>query len=173
MRKKKVDYFEFLYQTGFDDYEHRQLAGYLHTISFDWTNTMDENRMYDGIEMRREYGDVNCMNDIFDQGCSMLEFFVGFAWRLARDMFSDISCPELVKAMLRNLELWEIDDEYFENEEEEDVTDEIDESLDIWVNCEYNRHGEGGLFPLDQPPEDLREVEMWVQASWWYAENFT
>ena len=103
----------------------------------------------------------------------MLEFFVGFAWRLARDMFSDISCPELVKAMLRNLEIWECDDEYFEDEEEEDVTDEIDESLDIWVSCEYNRHGEGGIFPLSRPPEDLREVEMWVQASWWYAENFT
>ena len=49
---------------------------------------------------------------------------------------------------------------------------DIKEAIDIWVNLEYIKHGEGGLFPIAEPYDDLREVDMWVQASWWYEWNF-
>lgn len=186
MSKGDNDYFEFLYKTGFDDDEHRALAGYLHTIPFDWFNAMDENRMYDGLAMRREFDesitgkrfnmrldkdrDLDIYSKLKDNACTMLEFFVGFAFRLSRDMYSNIQPCELVEMWLRNLDIWRFDD--YEDYGDDEIMDEIDECLDIWVKCEYDRHGNGGLFRLFDPPEDLYDVEMWVQASWWYDEVY-
>lgn len=174
MRKKKVDYFEFLYSFGFVDDDHRALAGYLHSMPFEWSLERDENRMYDGLAMRREYEEYlnNEEGDIPDDSepCSMLEFFVGFSHRLVRDMFGneDFDRTELLGIMLSNLDIWCYTDDNFDDRAKED----INECLDIFVHREYNAHGEGGLFPIDEPDDDLRDVDMWVQASWWYNENF-
>lgn len=160
-------YFKFLYDCGFSDDDHMKLARYLHSIPFNWTNDFDGNRAYDGLAMRREYDkpitDVN-------KACSMLEFFVGFAWRLNRDMVGEISCTEWVGIMFDNLDILRFTDKQFGSSAKED----LNEILDDWVSCRYGSDGLGGLFPLEYPPmgEDLRDVDMWVQASWWYNENY-
>lgn len=168
-------YFEFLYDVGFDDDDHVKLAGYLHSIPFSWTLRMDENRLYDGVAMRREFEDATgydayrYLRDGINE-CTMLEFFVGFAHRLCRDMFEDISDSELVGEMLENLGVWFYDDE--EDFENGDILESISDCLHDWVARKYSADGEGGIFPLRDAPEDLRGVEMWTQASWWYNENF-
>lgn len=183
-------YLKYLYDLGFSDTDHLNLALYLHDKPFNWTNRMDENRMYDGLGMRRGFRESSTGRrfnfrfdkkdgldnfDIFSSldgnACTMLEFFVGFAYRLARDMFSDITCEELVEHMLRNLDIWQFDDD--SDFGDDDIIDTIDTILYRWVNCEYYFDGRGGLFPLDHPLEDMRKVQMWTQASWWYDENFT
>lgn len=186
MRKKKNDYFEFLYETGFADGDHRELALYLNKRPFEWSLDADENRMDDGLAMRREFEDVadkdNCrydgryeaydISDVLDGGsCTMLEFFVGFAYRLVRDLFSDnvVSVHEVVERMLKNLDIWKYDDEYFDSTQQEEVEEYIDEKLDDWIDREYDFDGSrGGIFVIPECRDDLAETEMWVQASWWY-----
>lgn len=174
--KTRDRYFEFLYELGFGDDRHYGLAGYLHSIPFRWSFRRDENRVYDGSHMRREFEeeegeDATRYFDMNDDECSMLEFFVGFAYRLCRDMFENISCQEFVEAMLSNLGLWDYDDD--NDFSDGDVLEDISEALDDWVDRKYSYNGEGGLFPLVDAPENLRGVEMWTQASWWYNENYT
>jgi hypothetical protein len=38
-------------------------------------------------------------------------------------------------------------------------------------NRDYETDGHGGLFPLRNPPEDQRQVELWYQMGHWMAEN--
>lgn len=177
MRKKKNDYFEFLYDFGFSDDEHINLARYLHSICFDWTNKRDENRMYDGLCMRKEFIEVydEDPSDIPEDSCTMLEFFVGFAWRLERDMIGDADKGDRtkvwVKSMLDNLDIWKFDDEEFETRGGSVYLD-IDEFITNWVELKYSADGNGGIFYIENFDGDLRDVEIWNQASFWYTKYF-
>lgn len=184
------EYFDFLYDMGFKDNMHRSLARYLHDTAFIWSLERDENRMYDGLAMRREFDDkvygqrfdfkldhsknFDIYSKLYDNTCTNLEFFVGFAHRLVREMFEmgDISVPELVHRMLDNLDIWVYDDD---NDFQDDyVIDDINDKLDIWRDRRYYETGShGNIFTVFDPPKPLQYVEMWVQASWWYNENFT
>lgn len=179
----KDKYLDFLYKKGFIDDAHRELARYLHTIPFKWTLERDENRMYDGLAMRREYReystgsrfdfgsdtteDFSIYSKLKDNACTMLEFFIGFAWRLERDMIGDSDKGERttiwVESMLKNLDIWKYDGHIKESE-----YDEIDKKLNVWVKRCYKENGEGGLFFVPNAKQNMRFVEMWIQASWWY-----
>lgn len=170
------NYLEYLYKFGFEDDRHWRLARYLHSLPFDWKLDRDENRMYDGLDMRKEFeedtGDTAYVNDEWGvDSCTMLEFFVGFAHRLSRDMFTEIDCQGLVSAMLDNLGMWEYDDIKMCDEDMVPTT-YFDEIMDDLSHNRYSADGEGGLFPLKEPFDDMRKVEMWRQASWWYNENY-
>ncbi len=171
-------YFDYLYKMGFSDDTHHKLAEYLFSIPYEWSLNMDENRMWDGIEMRHMFEEV-CKDDVdydidtcLDGGaCTMLEFFVGFAYRLCRDMFNhDILdmefVPKLIQMWLNNLDIW---DGWNDRDYDEDNEDSIGDKLDIWIELRYDYDGRcGGIFVINNPPDDLNETEMWVQASWWY-----
>ena len=75
---------------------------------------------------------------------------------------------ELDMLKTRGFDIWRWDDSRWNKKAESDIK----EAIDIWVDLDYNKHGEGGLFPIAEPYDDLREVDMWVQASWWYEWNF-
>lgn len=171
-------YFDYLYETGFQDDKHKKLALYLFSIPYEWTLDMDENRMWDGIEMRREFEELCKVDRHYDietclsgGACTMLEFFVGFAYRLVRDMFShdlfDMSfVPRLIQMWLENLDIWEGWDDKDYDEANEDL---MQDKLDDWIELRYDYDGRrGGIFVINDPKEDLNETEMWVQASWWY-----
>ena len=177
------DYFDYLYSIGFDDDgDHERLARLLFEIPYEWENDRDENRMWDGVEMRREYEEVCKIDRSYDisrclngDACTMLEFFVGFAYRLVRDMFNhdifDMSyIPKLIKMWFDedHLDIWRFVNEEMD-EDEEGVSEAVVDQLDIWVHCNYEYDGScGGLFIIRDPEEDIRYTEMWVQASWWY-----
>lgn len=66
--------------------------------------------------------------------------------------------------MITNLGLNRLDDDNFNEEAAEYF-------VDRFLNREYEDNGEGGgLFILDHPYQDLRDVEIWVQANWFLAE---
>jgi hypothetical protein len=66
--------------------------------------------------------------------------------------------------MITNLGLNRLDDDNFNEEIAEYF-------VDRFLNREYEDNGEGGgLFVLDHPYQDLRDVEIWVQANWFLAE---
>lgn len=166
-------YFEFLYDTGFDDDRHKEIARYLHSRPYEWRLDMDENRKWDGIEMRMIFDNERhspaFYSSIEDSKCTMLEFFVGFAYRLVRDMFGDeeINTHTLVEIMLSSLDIFIDDDDWEEGDEEE-----VDECLKVWVNGDYNNYGEGNIFRFTSKHKSLWNIHMWMQASWWYNEEF-
>ena len=46
----------------------------------------------------------------------------------------------------------------------------VDEIIDIFLNREYKRNGEGGLFTVKNHRDDLRTVEIWYQLMWYLNE---
>lgn len=181
--KGPIRYFDFLYKVGFDDSYHKELAGYLNSIPYEYLLDRDENRMYDGMDMRREFMDLAKGDErwIFKFGksavdsdsvieggaCTMLEFLVGFAYRLTRDMFNDgdLNTSDLVKIMLEGMDIWQYDDSEWSVVAE----DRVEDALDIFMDREYEYDGSNGnIFVIPGCNDDLREVELWVQASWWY-----
>ena len=166
MRKNR--YFEFLYTKGFSDDKYRSLALYLHSIPFEWRIDMDKNRMYDGLAMRIEFdyerSDPSLYSSLEGNECTMLEFFVGFAFRLVRDMFGDedISVEELVEVMLTSLDI------FYEEFDE----DEVKDILDDWIDGDYDDYGKGNIFSFEEKKDHLNEVHMWMQASWWFGEMY-
>jgi hypothetical protein len=181
----KDRYFEYLVDFGGLE-EHRGLAGYLHTRPFEWTLEMDENRMYDGLAMRREFRcwstgkrfnfgpyqeDLSLYSKLEGNACTLLEFFTGFAHRIDRDMLcmddqGEDGAKVWLRILLENLGLWRFDGELTDKDK-----DAIDDYIYRWVNLDYDRFCNGGLFPVKNIKKDMRKVDMWVQASWWANEN--
>lgn len=109
----KEDYFNFLYDLSFDDDDNIELAHILHDIPYEWKEPMDENREWDGIEIRKYYladelgylpDDIDVYDEyVFPEDVSVLEMFAGFSNRLCRDIISFMSTQDLVKFWLDNL----------------------------------------------------------------------
>lgn len=126
---------------------------------------MDRNRAADGIDLRYKYG---CDNDILDEPCSILEMLIALAVRIENQIMNDYDSGDRTSQwfwlMLTNLGLNRMDDDHYDEET-------VDWFLDRFLNREYDCNGEGGgLFILERPFDDLREVEIWVQANWYLGE---
>lgn len=50
--------------------------------------------------------------------------------------------------------------------------DYVDEVLSRFLNRDYARNGEGGLFTVRQSGQDMRSVEIWYQMSRYLKEIF-
>jgi hypothetical protein len=65
--------------------------------------------------------------------------------------------------MLTNLGLNGLDDDNFDEETAEWF-------VNRFLNREYYPNGEGGLFVIERPFQDLREVDIWTQVNWYLGE---
>lgn len=130
----------------------------------------DENRIADCRDLRHEYlaehaeeqGDVQWMR----APCSMLELFVVLSRQLSFQM------DDPVKLWFWHLiEMLEL--ERFNDLEYDDHAREIiDKTLERVIWRTYEPNGEGGLFPLRNPREDQRDVELWYQLNAYLMEQF-
>ena len=158
----KTEYFIFLYELGFKNDKYWDLAKCLHNIDYVWYNRMDENRYYDGIEIRKYYlcDDLGYMPDdidqydeeIFGEGVSVLEVWVGFANRLCRDILNWKVC-KLVEIFLGNLGIDYLTDKKWGIGEQE----KVENIIYRWEN------GELGIFGDEI---DLKK-DLWSQAAEW------
>lgn len=156
----KTEYFEFLFDLGFGGAnKYYDLAKELHKIDYIWYNRMDENRMYDGIEIRKYYlsDDLGYMPDdideydeyIFPETPSILEVWVGFANRLCRDIL-DWRVDKLIKMWVKELGLEKCLSHF----------PTFKETIDDWMN------GEIYIFPIKSG--DLgQNNDLWTQAAIW------
>ena len=156
-RYSKTEYFEFLLDLGFNGADkYYDLAKILHEIDYIWFNRMDENTMYNGIEIRKYYlsDELGYMPDeideydeyIFPSTPSVLEVLVGFSNRLCRDVLN-WKVSKLMKMFVENLGL----DKNVRNDHN------IYETVDMWMNGELN------LFGDDVPTT----TDLWSQAAIW------
>lgn len=164
-------YFEWLY-SQVCSVETSQIKSYrnllylCYQMEYVWLIPNDDNRLEDGKYLRYEFLELlEISKDKRDQwwmelGCSILEFLVALARRLEfeTDIATDIWFLELID----NLGLAKYNDRTRMTEEKkQDIEDTINRM--VWRTYRYN--GRGGLFPLDHPEEDQREVEIWYQLS--------
>ena len=121
----REDYFDFLYFLAFKKRGYRGLAKFLFEYPFKWYLLLDENRVYDGIEIRKYYlcdelgylpDDIDVDNvEIFTPQISVLEVLVGFANRINRDLIRGKRVADLVWMFVNNLGLVEIWDDFEKN----------------------------------------------------------
>lgn len=131
----------------------------LHHTEFVWTvdAPMDENRAEDGLDLRREF--VETTHNEPDPswaylGCSILEMLIAFSRRA--EFVTERRSRDWFWECLKNLGIDHLSDGVFDGHDVTGILERV-----IWRQFEYN--GEGGLFPLHDPPEDQRKVEIWYQ----------
>lgn len=138
--------------------EYLNLLRKLHRTEFVWMMSGDDNRAEDGKELRKEFILQAELPDDPEWrmliGCSVLEMLIAFARRAE---FQDgTSTPDWFWEFIRNLELDKQTDRKFNEEYVETVLDDF-----IWRT--YSPDGNGGLFPIQNPSADQRDIEVWYQ----------
>lgn len=159
----KIDmYLDWLETKVWDD-RYSKLLSFLFTQDFYWSIPMDENRYFDGMELRNQFEEeTGCIIDT-PTDCSVLEVMIALAGRMEDVMADDDYGDRTAKwfwEMIHNLGLrCMTDDEYDETY--------ILSVLERFLNREYTRDGTGNLFYIPHPDKDLREVEIWYQMCWY------
>jgi len=142
----------------------------LYEKEFVWFVPNDDNRIEDGKDLRYEFVDQTGLKDVdpnwIQLGCSMLELMIALSRRLAfeaegepRDWFWEL---------MKNIGLGGYTDDRIPTRYSEKNVDEI---LDRVLWRTYKRNGSGGLFPLKDPKEDQREIEIWYQLNAYLLER--
>lgn len=120
----------------------------------------DDNRAYDGLNLRESYG---CYDD---RPCSLLEMLLALAGRFdGNSGFDEDEAYTNFWLMMENIGLDYYDDSRYSEREVWGI-------LKILQDRTYNFNGKGGLFPLKYPKKDQRNVELWDQMQAWEIEKF-
>ena len=154
-------YLTWMYQQVEDadsEFGYWDLLTLLHSLRFEWVIPLDDNRGMDGIGLRRFFCEANDIRP--DEGwlyedCSFLEMLLALSRRMS--MQTGWVTRQCFWHILGNLNLTnETDEAYIDAEY---VSDRIYDV--VWRSYSYS--GEGGMFPLDTPKKDQREVEILYQ----------
>jgi len=148
---------------------HWLLCVQLYKVEFSWFIPNDDNRLYDGLDLRQRFVDEEEGGDVdgmwLSEPCSFLEMVVALAGRM--DFETQMGTDYWFWRLMDNLDLRRYVDEMFNDQ----VQIEIDELIRGVVNRTYRADGSEGLFPLRHPGHDQREVEIWYQMSQYLMEN--
>jgi len=130
----------------------------------------DGQRALDGLNLRRRF-ESETSNRLPDLGgCRILEFLIALAIRL-NDTVYDHTNPNQEAMwfwiLINNLGLKDCDDSY----DFVVIHDYIQETFGRINTRTYDFDGTGGLFPLIDPDEDQRWVEIWYQMQAYLSEN--
>lgn len=133
----------------------------------------DKNRASDGLQLR-----VDFMTRYGPRGssgnrgaCTMLEFLIGLAKRMAYimgDDKNDLHTAHYFWAMIGNLRLSKLDDEDYDYLSGDFY---VQEAVDRVLFRTYDWDGSGGLFPLTNCRQDQRSSEIWYQMQNWLLES--
>ena len=135
-----------------------ELFKVLHNIEYVWLVLGDDNRAEYGKELRRTFMNVHRQPVPYgwnSEPCSVLEMLIAFASEA--EFETDISSPEWFWRFLSTLRLDHLTDAVPQN------PDYIETIIDTFIWRKYDYYGNGGLFPLDHPQQDQRNVEIWYQ----------
>lgn len=156
-----------------DGLSYKKLLNRLSEIDFQFSIAMDANREADGLDLRYRFGNEKHIRNYIinryldDHPCSVLEMMVALANRCEETIMDD---PEYGDrrgqwfwGMITNLGLAGMDDRKFDEMY-------VDEKINAFMNHEYSRNGEGGLFYVRKPYTDMRQVEIWMQLNWYLDE---
>lgn len=141
----------------------------LYRIQFSWLIPTDANRGEDGRGLRYLFLDechIRNDEDWLGLECSVLEMLIALADRLSFEAGRE---PESwFWELIENLDLTEYTDRsFFSYDQEVD----IESKVEVFLKRTYTYSGRGGLFPLEDPREDQRDVEIWYQMGAYLLER--
>ena len=172
------EYFEWLYQLVCDEkyskrLSYRKLLGQLHSIPFSYLVSMDGNRAEDGIDLRYRFGyeqehEPRLIAVYLDtEPCSVLEMMVALALRCEDHIMTDPDIGDRTGQwfwnMIVSLRLGHMNDTNFDK-------GIVTNSIQRFLNREYDRNGNGGLFSVKTNQHDMRTEEIWYQMCWYLGE---
>lgn len=129
----------------------------------------DDNRVADGRDLRHEFLEEDGLGispsdaHWMELGCSVLELLLVLARRLEFELGGDVEY--WFWDLLGNLGLAMMHDDVPYRK------DEVQDILNRFIFRQYNYNGGGGLFPLEEPDMDQREVELWYQLDRYVTER--
>lgn len=160
------------------------LMNILHGIDFVSRVPHDENREADGVNLRYLF-EKQCKEEYPypRKCCTLLEMMVALSRRIEDDVMYDPAygdrSADWFWEMIENLELDQYDDSYDlyggyveYGDGQWSFVDKIKDVCYTLVDREYDYDGSGGLFPLENPNKDQRNVEIWYQMSAYFLENY-
>lgn len=175
------DYFEWLCELvcvdgRYTDESYWTLAKELYDTEFYWSLDMDADRAADGVALRYRYLNDGG-NDRYEGECNVLEMLVALADRLDTiidELDGEDRTPILFWNMIDNLGLSNFSDHMFDDYPERVHTfhRRIIRKLEKWLDRDITYNGEGGLFPLQRPRSDQRNVDIWYQANAYLLEEY-
>lgn len=139
----------------------------LHATEFYWTVERDANRASDGKDLREAFEDATGKDKSeIDIPCTLLEMMIALARRYDGEVgdINSSNVPDIFWGMVDHLGLSGMDDEHYDPEK-------VDDILTRFLDRSYEKDGFGGLFPLVNPREDQRKVEIWYQMQAYLIEN--
>lgn len=165
-------YFEWMVSILIPDVNKRvvysNLLDTLNSLEFIPSMDMDYNRFNDGVELRFRFGDENgfgktsisCYLDTHP--CSMLEMMCALSLRIEETIMSD---PEIgdrtwiwFDEMLNSLGFINQTNYNFDY-------NLILSNINTFNRRQYESNGRGGLFTIDDPTVDVRDLEIWYQMN--------
>ena len=173
----KSDYFQWLcgiVHADDPDCSFYSLMRALFEHTFRWSVDNDGNRAEDGECLRDDFADQSPYLDYSSIGgpCNVLEMMVALAGRINQDIMWSPNNDRTVVwfwEMISNLGLDEYDDDNWEEPRSRMMVDFV---LDRWLDRRYRPDGIGGIFPLKDPLEDQRDVEIWYQMNTYFLEKY-
>ena len=167
----KHDYFEWLYRLVCEgrytrDHSFRKLLSALHDTEFTYIIRSDADRAGDGISLRYRFAlqcetdDYAYVTDCLDGPCSVLEMMVALAIRCEETIMADPRYGDRTSQwfwkMVVNLGLGSMMDDRFDEYY-------VEETIDIFLNREYEADGRGGLFTVKHCNYDVSTLDIWTQ----------
>lgn len=149
--------------SGYDN-----LLSTLDEIIFTSKNSLDQNRITDALNLRRNLGGRGPARPV-----TVLETLVAISYRGANDILcgenGEDRTAELFWLMMHNLELDQFDDEHWQDRD----LDIIAEVIYILLSRRYNPDGtDGSMFPIPDDNRDHRKAQLWDQLNWYLWENY-
>ena len=152
-------------------HDFKSLLHKLHNIPFTYSRmfSMDANREEDGTDLRYRFSYENNYDYrivavcIDNKPCSVLEMMVALALRCEEQIMSDHECGNRTGLwfwkMIDNLGLDKMDEKHYDESL-------VEETVDIFLNREYERNGHGGnIFVVEDDACNLKAMEIWYQMN--------
>lgn len=172
------EYFKWMYSLVCDDSSgvtYHKLLRELFCTEFVYSVERDENRAVDGMDFRYRFASANGYpRELVDrymcsQPCCILEMMIALANAIEENVMDDPKEGNRLSQwfwnMVLNLGLSGMsDDKYNEAYVYSVITN--------FLERRYSKNGQGGLFVVNHPIFDMRDVEIWYQAMWYLDENF-
>ena len=171
--KLESDYFDWMYNLVCSDtrtLSYRSLLWALYDTPFNYIIDRDGNRFDDGINFRYRFGYDNnypeeTINKYLDvKPCNVVEMMIALAHRIEEQIMTNSVYGDRTGQwfwnMISCLGLTHMSDTSFDIEYVENV-------ILRFLNRDYSPNGAGGLFIVQNPPRDMRDVEIWCQAMWY------
>lgn len=164
----------------FNGKTHERTIGILNNREFVWSVNNDDNRAYDGLDLRLLFAyeyeyPLDFWYGYLPDYCSVLEMMVALARRCEIEIMRDPDYGDRTAVwfwdMMKNLGL-----DYYNNsvydENPVKCRAEIEKILDIFLGRKYGRDGFGNIFTTKNPKIRMNVTEIWYQLQFYVEENY-